>query len=211
MNDAALIGSEQCNGHNRRLTAAEGTAVGTDRLATAGLRVSLECGDSSPLFSRVAALRGSSDRSTKSGDESPHSKPCGPVPRRVATLLVCTTILLLGLLWWFDPAEAHLPMCTFHVLTGLQCPGCGATRATHELLHGRLLAAWHYNALWVLMLPAVVYAAASEMRLLAGRRPLPGDLPRRPWFWVAVVAAAMVFFVVRNLPWADLYGNFHGW
>ena len=109
-------------------------------------------------------------------------------------------ILLLGLLWWFDPAEVNLPLCTFHALTGLDCPGCGATRATHELLHGRLLAAWHYNALWVLSLPLAAYLAISELRVLAGRRPLPGDLPRRTWFWLSVAAAAILFFVVRNLP-----------
>jgi hypothetical protein len=131
--------------------------------------------------------------------------------RLIAAILVSLAILLLGLLWWFDPAQANLPMCTFRALTGLQCPGCGATRATHELLHGRLLAAWHYNALWVLMLPVAVYAAVSELRMLAGRRPLPGDLPRQPWFWGAVVAAAAVFFVVRNLPWAHLCGNLHFW
>lgn len=103
-------------------------------------------------------------------------------------------------LWWFDPAETHLPLCAFHFLTGLDCPGCGATRATHELLHGRFGAAWRYNPLWVVVLPVFVYAAISELRVLAGRRPLPGDLPQRPWFWGALFMAACVFFAVRNLP-----------
>jgi hypothetical protein len=129
----------------------------------------------------------------------------------VVRIVVAVAAVLVGLLWWFDPAEAHLPLCTFRVVTGLQCPGCGATRATHELLHGRFVAAWHLNALWVLMLPVAVYAAASELRTLAGRRPLPGDLARQPWFWVAVVTATTVFFVVRNLPWAHLYGHLHFW
>ncbi len=108
--------------------------------------------------------------------------------------------MVLGLLWWFDPAEMGLPLCSFHALTGWDCPGCGATRATHELLHGRLAAAWHYNALWVLLWPVALYAALSELRALSGRRPLPGDLPRQPWFWVAAALAAVVFFLVRNLP-----------
>jgi hypothetical protein len=123
-------------------------------------------------------------------------------PGTAAPGLLCAVlaILLLGLLWWFDPAETNLPLCTFHTLTGLDCPGCGATRATHELLHGRLLAAWHYNALWVLSLPLAAYLAISELLILAGRRPLPGDLPRRTWFWLSMATAAVVFFVVRNLP-----------
>ncbi len=107
--------------------------------------------------------------------------------------------MVLGLLWWFDPAKLGLPLCSFHVLTGLDCPGCGATRATHELLHGRLAAAWHYNALWTLLWPVALYAAVSELRALSGRRPLPGDLPRQPWFWVSLALAGTVFFVVRNL------------
>ena len=122
------------------------------------------------------------------------------ISRLAVAILALFAILLLGLLWWFDPAKANLPLCSFHALTGLDCPGCGATRATHELLHGRLLAALHYNALWVLSLPLVAYVTVSESLALAGRRPLPGDLSRQTWFWVFVVAAAIAFFVVRNLP-----------
>jgi hypothetical protein len=119
--------------------------------------------------------------------------------RRIVAIPAILAIVLLGLLWWFDPAQASLPLCSFHTLTGLDCPGCGATRATHELLHGRLSAAWHYNAFWVLSLPLFAYVTISEWRSLAGRRPLPGDLSRQPWFWMSAAAAAMVFFVLRNL------------
>ena len=108
--------------------------------------------------------------------------------------------LLVALLWWFDPTNARLPLCSFHTLTGLDCPGCGTIRATHELLHGRWFSALHYNALWTLSLPLVAYVILSELRLLFGRRPLPGDLPRQAWFWYFALAAAAVFFVLRNLP-----------
>jgi hypothetical protein len=109
-------------------------------------------------------------------------------------------ILAVYLLWWFDPSETSLPLCTFRALTGLECPGCGATRATHELLHGRLSAALHYNALWILSLPLIAYVAMSELRVLGGGRPLLGDLPRKRWFWLSIIAAIAVFAVVRNLP-----------
>lgn len=128
-----------------------------------------------------------------------------PEPRSlnptVPVLFAILAMAAVALLWWFDPAEVNLPLCSFHAWTGLECPGCGATRATHELLHGRLLAALHCNALWVFSLPLVAYLAISELRVQAGRRPLPGDLARRAWFWLAVTAVAMVFFAVRNLPW----------
>ncbi len=120
-----------------------------------------------------------------------------PTKRTVVTALLFAVALVL--LWRFDPADANLPLCSFHTLTGLDCPGCGATRATHELLHGHLAAALRYNALWVVSLPLAIYLAASELRVLSGRRPLPGDLPRRVGFWLCAVAAAIAFFVARNV------------
>lgn len=127
------------------------------------------------------------------------AKHGGQARRLNAAILALAAILLLGLLWWFDPAEIKVPLCSFHALTGLDCPGCGATRATHELLHGRLSAAFRYNALWIVSLPLVAYVAISELRVCSGRKPLPGDLARRTWFWLALAVAAMAFFVVRNL------------
>jgi hypothetical protein len=121
-----------------------------------------------------------------------------------AVLLIVLAMAATALLWWFDPAEVNLPLCSFHAMTGLDCPGCGATRATHELLHGRLAAAMRYNALWVCLLPLAAYMVVSEWRLLGGRRPLPGNLARQTRFWLALAAVALLFFVVRNLPWGVL-------
>ncbi len=112
-----------------------------------------------------------------------------------AAIMIGTALIAL---WWVDPAEIAIPLCTLHATTGLQCPGCGATRATHELLHGRLIAAMHYNALWVLLLPVLIYAGTSHVRLILSGRPMPGDLSRRRWFWVTIVVLAMVFWVLRN-------------
>ena len=75
-----------------------------------------------------------------------------------------------------------------------------ATRATHELLHGRLAAAWHYNALWVLSLPLAIYMGMSEVLVSTGHQPLPGDLARRLWLWGLLATVAAAFFVLRNLP-----------
>jgi hypothetical protein len=104
------------------------------------------------------------------------------------------------LIWRFDPGLWQLPMCGLHTTTGLYCPGCGATRATHELLHGRFLAALQDNALWVLTLPLALYATGSECRYLAIGRPLWGNPSRNWWVYAVMVAAAVLFFVMRNLP-----------
>ncbi len=137
-----------------------------------------------------------SDPSPKGKREPAHAGRAG---RRIVAIVATAAALLAGLLWWFDPAKMHLPLCTFRWLTGWDCPGCGATRATHELLHGRIGAAWRSNALWVLLLPAFVYATAGELWMLSGRRPWPGNLARQKWFWICVLVATAAFFIVRNL------------
>jgi len=49
-----------------------------------------------------------------------------------------------AVLFLFDLAKhGFYPICLFHSLTGLNCPGCGATRAAYQLLHGHLLRALH--------------------------------------------------------------------
>jgi len=112
-------------------------------------------------------------------------------------VLVGAAVLLL---WWFDPRQLPLPVCTFYRLTGLHCPGCGATRATHELLQKQWLSALRHNALWVLTLPLVVYAAASETRRLLWGRARPDYLLTNRWFLATAVILTLVFGVLRNIP-----------
>ncbi len=118
----------------------------------------------------------------------------------VGVLLIGIGIAL-GLLWRFDPAKSPVPLCGFHAMSGLYCPGCGTLRATHELLHGHLLSALHDNALWTLSLPLLLYLGASQLWARAGRRGWPGDVTDKPWFWIGVAIVAAIFFVLRNLPW----------
>ena len=66
----------------------------------------------------------------------------------VAVAAVCAVSLAV------DPAASRfVPKCLFHQLTGWQCPGCGSQRMLHALLHGDIAAAWHHNAVLLLLLP----------------------------------------------------------
>lgn len=66
----------------------------------------------------------------------------------VAVAAVCAVYLAV------DPAASRfVPKCLFHQLTGWQCPGCGSQRMLHALLHGDIAAAWHHNAVLLLLLP----------------------------------------------------------
>jgi len=89
-----------------------------------------------------------------------------------------------------------LPKCPFKLLTGLNCPGCGATRMVHALLHGDVVGAFHYNAvLLTLGVPLAVWLFSRWTRdKWTGER---RSVPKQVGFAVLVVAA--VWGVGRNL------------
>ena len=112
--------------------------------------------------------------------------------------------LLLGavaglVLFCFDPRQYHFyPVCFFHKATGLLCPGCGALRALHQLLHGQLATAFRFNPILIMSLPFIFWFGARFARQKAGGQPL--SLGLRPvWLWL-ILTAVLVISVLRNLP-----------
>ena len=107
-----------------------------------------------------------------------------------------------ALLYTYPPGEnSFYPPCVFHLLTGLHCPGCGATRCLSALAHGDLPQALAYNPLLVVTLPLLA-AALLQMGywLWTGRRWPVRRLPAwsiRVLLWVIVAYA-----VLRNI---DVY------
>lgn len=119
----------------------------------------------------------------------------------VVGLLCVTGVAALIALYRVDPAESRLyPLCMFHALTGLYCPGCGATRAAHHLLHGDIAGALRMNALAVASLPLVGYWLLRSMADRLGRGRLPA--PPKAWVVWGGIALILLFGVLRNLPWA---------
>lgn len=108
-------------------------------------------------------------------------------------------VLALGVQAVFDPFRTDVPLCVVYHLTGLHCPGCGATRAIHALLDGDLMLALRNNAAVVLALPLaalglLVWAVRRvQGRAIAWRPPLP--------LLVAGLVLLALYTVARNLPW----------
>ena len=104
-----------------------------------------------------------------------------------------------------DPnRHAVYPQCLLYNATGIYCAGCGATRAVYALLHGRILEAVHDNALFIGVLPLIVYLAGGHV-LAAWRANAWPALPvdnRLAWRGGAVFLLMLAFMVVRNLPGA---------
>ena len=124
-------------------------------------------------------------------------------PEHVLTIGAITAALLLAslgaILFFFDPARSNFyPVCIFHQVTGLQCPGCGGLRAVHQLLHGHFMAALRLNFLAVVFVPFVGLFCA--MLVLRRIRQGQSALTIRPsWLW-CVFGLVLAFGILRNLP-----------
>jgi len=123
-----------------------------------------------------------------------------PISRTL--LLACVLVVgAVGVLFYFvfDPTRVSIfPPCVFHEVTGLDCPGCGGQRALHQLLHGNVIAAIHFNAMFVLSLPLLAWMGARF--LLRYWRNDTADFRWR-WLWL-YLWAWIAFGILRNLPFA---------
>lgn len=106
-----------------------------------------------------------------------------------ALLLTVSAVACLTLL----PPDIYrfYPRCPFFQITGLLCPGCGATRALAALLRGDIREAWRQNALVILLLPSSI--RLGLMRCFGN----PAKLPVGSWVVVATIVGA--FGILRNL------------
>ncbi|MEO6123770.1 MAG: DUF2752 domain-containing protein [Ilumatobacteraceae bacterium] len=101
-----------------------------------------------------------------------------------------------------DPSGSgvHLPACPLYQMTGLWCPGCGLTRATHAVLRGHIGAAFGFNPFFPLFLGGIVAAWLAWIRRSLGRPPVIAVSRWPLWLPIAAGVLLIAFGVVRNLP-----------
>jgi hypothetical protein len=111
--------------------------------------------------------------------------------------------VVLGYLFAVDPNQpGHYPVCPTRALLGIDCPGCGLMRGTHDLLHGNVAGALDHNVLLAVLVPlAVVLWARWVRRAWTGVTPevTRAQLRRRNNAVLAGVVLLLAFGVVRNL------------
>lgn len=113
---------------------------------------------------------------------------------------IAASAFVLLLLFLFNPTEVILvPKCSFHELTGLNCPGCGMQRFLHALMHGHFSEAIHYNYLLIIILPYIVLFAIEELLLTGKSQQRWRNILTSKWILYALCFLAPAWFIARNL------------
>lgn len=87
--------------------------------------------------------------------------------------------------------------CVFHMITGLQCPGCGISRMFMALARGDILMAARYNLLVLCLLPfgALLACLKARQYVRTGQTPMgKAELV----FYIVAFLLCVIFFIVRN-------------
>lgn len=108
-----------------------------------------------------------------------------------ATLAAATTPLGGRLL-------AVTPGCPIRAVTGLDCPGCGTTRALVALARGDVALAADHNVVTLLLVPVLLVVWVQWLAVTLGRR---AAVWQPPSLVVRALPVLIVgWWVVRNLP-----------
>ncbi|MBQ9151021.1 MAG: DUF2752 domain-containing protein [Clostridia bacterium] len=123
-----------------------------------------------------------------------------PTPKarllRVCLIAGITAATLVGYVVIFDVSGLGMP-CVLHELTGLQCGGCGLTRAAVSLLHLDFAAAFSYHALWPLFAAYILWIGGSAATVYI-RRGEVQLLPGKWWMHGALLAVVVAYGFLRN-------------
>jgi hypothetical protein len=121
---------------------------------------------------------------------------------KILAAIFIPIIILSGFVFLFfvDPEKNSLFPCFFRFATGLDCPGCGTTRALYSLLHLRFWQAFRYNPLIYLLVPFTTYfGIIGYIYLLTGKFfKINVHIPKLV-VW-SLIVLFLAFVILRNIP-----------
>lgn len=120
--------------------------------------------------------------------------------RARSALILLTMIAAAGAVFLRNPRSYGMGvLCPTRRYFGFYCPGCGSTRAAHDLLHGQFGSAFANNPAGVgLGTPVVVWLVA--MLLLGATRGYAWRIrtPATVGWWVTILL--VLYMAARNIP-----------
>ncbi|MBQ2813488.1 MAG: DUF2752 domain-containing protein [Akkermansia sp.] len=113
-------------------------------------------------------------------------------------------VLAAGMLWFPQQLSELVgtlsPGCIFRKLTGLECPGCGGTRALRALISGDIGAAMGYNPFIIAALPILLIEYLRSWWSYLHHADAPIARSRAYCILLQLFAAATIlWFIGRNL------------
>jgi hypothetical protein len=79
--------------------------------------------------------------------------------KSIGVLVIPAALFFVPLEW----LKNQNSVCLFKNLTGNECYGCGMTRAIFSAIHFRFEDAFHYNKLFLVVLPLLIYIWAKTI------------------------------------------------
>lgn len=119
--------------------------------------------------------------------------------------IIPVAVVAAGIFYYLaDPQDTPMaPKCPVKLLTGYQCPSCGAQRAIHAFLHGRIAEAVSYNLFFIIAIPFLLITAYSVIMI---KRSNPSKFTVRLYNFstsrytlLSYVVLYFVWWLVRNL------------
>ena len=115
--------------------------------------------------------------------------------------IIAFTLLGIGIYYFYtnDPSggEAIFVACISKTISGLDCPGCGAQRAFHELLHGNFIKAAQLNLLIYFFTPLFLFIF-FKVTLKPFNINLPEIIISSKWL-ISLLVLIIFFTIIRNL------------
>jgi len=120
--------------------------------------------------------------------------------RALAAILLLVLVAGLLAIALKDPRTHGLGvLCPSKRFLGIYCPGCGSTRATHDLLHGDVVRAFRNNPLFVVVgAPLLVAAIGSLVWIIARGERFAVRIPY--WLGISTAALLVCYGIARNIP-----------
>lgn len=116
---------------------------------------------------------------------------------RIALMGGGLLVLLVGYGVFYNIMGFGIP-CMLHEITGLECPGCGLTRAIAAVVRLDIAAAFGFNALWPLYAFYFLWGGIG-MAVAYIKRGESGYLPGKIWMHAVILAGVVAYGLLRNI------------